>query len=72
MMLTVAPALSVGWFLLLALLAGCASPVVKREVFDAEVLARRPLPADLMSDAPGSVSDAQLAELHVKSTWEGE
>ncbi len=27
--------------------------------------------ADLMSGAPGPVSDAQLKELHVKSTWEG-
>lgn len=27
---------------------------------------------DLMSGAPGEVSDAQMVELHVKSTWEGE
>ncbi|MDQ7012538.1 MAG: aspartate--tRNA ligase [Planctomycetota bacterium] len=27
---------------------------------------------DLMSGAPGEVSDAQMEELHVKSTWEGE
>ncbi|MFG0260379.1 MAG: aspartate--tRNA ligase [Phycisphaerales bacterium JB041] len=27
---------------------------------------------DLMSGAPGEVSEAQMKELHVKSTWEGE
>ncbi|VAX39438.1 Aspartyl-tRNA synthetase @ Aspartyl-tRNA(Asn) synthetase, partial [hydrothermal vent metagenome] len=27
---------------------------------------------DLMSGAPGEVSDEQMDELHVKSTWEGE
>jgi aspartyl-tRNA synthetase len=28
--------------------------------------------ADLMSGAPGMVSEAQMKELHVKSTWEGQ
>ncbi|HZW10683.1 MAG TPA: hypothetical protein VFF69_12335 [Phycisphaerales bacterium] len=28
--------------------------------------------ADCMSGAPGPVSEAQMKELHVKSTWEGQ